>query len=809
MLHNHLTGNRARPPMMATAPAARRRAPLTPLLALLTCACSAVIGLAPMAAAAAQLKPSSAYLPQSRWPGWPGPGWPHGGGGGGTSYIHGIPGAAPTVQVGGDPVGVVIDPANHTVYVANGGANTVSVINTATCNAYNLSGCSQTPTSVAIGSNPLSLVVDYATQTLYVTNLFANTVSMVNVSTCNAEETAGCSQVPPTVAVGNQPALLAIDQATNTVYVPNSGANTVSIINGATCNATVTSGCASTATLTVGPGPSAIAVNQQTNTVYVGNYNDGTVSVFNAATCGSQDTSGCGETPATVTVGPNPSALVVDEASNTTYVQVGGPSLGALAMINGNICNATDTAGCATAPLTTPVGSGPIWVTEDALTRTVYAVNQEDNDISVINATSCNATVTWGCRATPPALAIGGASAVIPSCDCGAGAVAVDPTTNTLYATSQAEDNVSILNGNTCDAFITWGCTAFSPTGTVGNGPQGAALDEATNTVYVANRSDNTVSVINSAVCNVEHLTGCDQVWPTVAVGGYPQAVAVDPVTDTVYVANLAGTVSVINGATCNSNQHSGCGLATPTVSVAGNPGAIAVNDATDTVYVGNQGPDATAISVINGAACNGTQSSGCSLPAITAQVGLYPDGFAIDEANNTVYVANAGGNSVSVIDGATCDGTRNSSCALTPPAVTVGSDPWYLALDQATSTVYVDNIGGNSLSLINSATCNAVVAAGCDHIPPTVAVEGLPSGVAVDAQTGLVYVTSGWDSDIATINAASCNATNAQRCTVSPYPLRLGGFPTDPVLVGAVGTAYVPDNGDGTVSLIGLSTWG
>jgi hypothetical protein len=138
-----------------------------------------------------------------------------------------------------------------------------------------------------------------------------------------------------------------------------------------------------------------------------------------------------------------------------------------------------------------------------------------------------------------------------------------------------------------------------------------------------------------------------------------------------------------------------------------------------------------------------------------------------------------------------------------------VGSGPWYLALDQATSTVYVGNLTGNTLSLIDSATCNAVVTAGCDRVPPTVAVEGLPTGVAVDAQTGLVYVTSGWDSDVATINAASCNATNTQRCTVSPYPLRLGGFPTDPVLDGAVGTVYVPDNGDGEVSLVGLPAWG
>lgn len=53
--------------------------------------------------------------------------------------------AGTTVQVGANPTGVMADPATRTVYVANGGGNTVSVINSATCNAANTSGCEQTP----------------------------------------------------------------------------------------------------------------------------------------------------------------------------------------------------------------------------------------------------------------------------------------------------------------------------------------------------------------------------------------------------------------------------------------------------------------------------------------------------------------------------------------------------------------------------------------------------------------------------------------------------------------------------------------
>ena len=164
----------------------------------------------------------------------------------------------------------------------------------------------------------------------------------------------------------------------------------------------------------------------------------------------------------------------------------------------------TTQAGCGLAPARAPDGSGPIAMAENPVTRTVYAVNEEDDDMSVIDARTCNATDHAGCEQTPPALAIGGRTTahVTLGSDDGAGAVAVDPSTDTLYATSQAENNVSILNGATCNGVVTWGCSVFAPTTTVGNAPQGVAADPATGTVYVSNGNDDTVSVIDASVCD-------------------------------------------------------------------------------------------------------------------------------------------------------------------------------------------------------------------------------------------------------------------------------------------------------------------
>jgi YVTN family beta-propeller protein len=710
-----------------------------------------------------------------------------------------LPWAAPAVPVGVNPVGVAVDAATHTVYVANGLGNTVSVIDEASCNAMHVAGCGRTPTTVPVGDGPLSIALDHKNHTAYVTNLGDNTVSMINEATCNAHIRSGCSQTPPTVAVGNTPTLLAVDQATDTVYVANYSDNTVSVINGATCNATTTSGCAQTPpTVNAGAGPSGVAFDPATHTVYVPNFDDNTVSVIDGAICNASVHSGCGQTPATVAVGISPSALAIDEAHHTVYV-INGPEgdetgLGSVAMIDTATCNATISSGCGQTPPMAPVGSVPIWVAVNPLTHSVYVVNQEDSSVSVLNAATCNATSTLGCAKTPPAMAIG----------FDGGGVDVDPTTNTIYASSQETNSVSVLNGATCNAGRTSGCTQFAPTTTIGTSPAGIGVDETTNTVYVGNRTDNTVSVIDAASCNPSRLSGCDHTWPTVSVGTSAQNLAVNQRTDTIYVANTADdTVSVINGKICNARHISGCSQTPTTVAVGEHPYALAINENTNTVYVANI--DGDNVSVISGVMCNSTDTSGCGQAPSTLVVGHRPDWVAIDQATDTVYVVNNGG-SVSVIDGATCNARVHSGCGQIAQNVGVGNFPIGMAIAQATSTIYVVNAGDDTLSLINGEICNAHLISGCGRAPRSVAVGGFPFAVAVDQAADKIYVTSIVDSDVEVIDGASCNAMHTEGCHPTPVPARMGGWPTNIVVDNAVGSFYVPQNVDGAVSFFRLS---
>lgn len=492
------------------------------------------------------------------------------------------------------------------------------------------------------------------------------------------------------------------------------------------------------ATVAVGNVPTGLAVDNANKTVYVasglGLSTPDSVSMINAATCNAHVTWGCTVTPPMASASIGASWVAVDAVTHTVYVATGpagqdAGSLGRVDIINANTCNATDIAGCRANPLAITVGSVGIGVVVDPETDRVFAANQEDSTISIIDGSTCNADHTAGCDQHAPTVAVGFEPAT----------PALDSSTDTVYVPNQNENTVSVLDGGACTLTHHSGCREAALTTTIGNAPAGSAVDQATGTVYVSNRSDDDLSVINGATCNATNRSGCGWTWPTVATGPWPQAVAVNSRTDTVYTANVGvnfsggDTVSVIDGATCNATNHSGCGKARATVDVGGRPYALAINEATDTIYVVDM-LDNT-VSVIDGATCNGTEHSGCGLTPPTVSTGGSPDGVAVDRTTNTIYVANGNDNDVSVIDGATCNGTHHAGCTQIAPTTPTAGSGEALAVEEATDTVYVANYP-NSISVIDGATCNSTNHSGCGQIAPMMVTGGVPFSVAVDQAT-------------------------------------------------------------------------
>lgn len=258
--------------------------------------------------------------------------------------------------------------------------------------------------------------------------------------------------------------------------------------------------------------------------------------------------------------------------------------------------------------------------------------------------------------------------------------------------------------------------------------------------VDTAETSDERAGVIQSHLS--KDVAKTDESVVTVPVGTNPQAVAVNPLTNKIYVANQqSGNVTVIDG-TNNS-----------TVTVAAGSGAsdVAVNTVTNKIYVANI--FAGTVSVIDGTT-NAT---------VTVGVGNSPKDIAINAITNKIYVANQSSNSVTVINGA--DNTTT--------AIAVGADPRTVVVNPVTNKIYVTARDSNYVTVINGETnsaktinietgadiasvnpvTNKIYVAGSVFVgvidgtsdSATTFFFGSPTAIAVNPMTNLIYVNDSY----------------------------------------------------------------
>ena len=319
-----------------------------------------------------------------------------------------------------------------------------------------------------------------------------------------------------------------------------------------------------------------------------------------------------------------------------------------------------------------------------------------------------------------------------------------------LYTLTGTDNMGNTASVSTTVTVYNFAVTATIKTG-IGSNPRGVAVDPVTDTIYVTNQSSNTVSVINGAT---------NTVTAVIPVGSTPTNVGVDSATDTIYVGNNGGgpgTVSVINGAT---------NTVTATLTGFTSPSGVAVNPVTDTIYVTGSYDQ---MWVINGA-------TNAVTGPFTPDACQYTSDEAVDPTTDTVYVPGQFCSAVSVINGATDAVTAT---------VPVGSQPVAVDVDPATDTVYATNYGSNTVSVINGAT---------NDVTATVAVGGEPWPVGVDSATDTIYVGNYNGNTVSVISGA----TNEVLTT-----LPVGGQPIGLAVDSATGTAYVANFNSNTVSVI------
>ena len=317
-------------------------------------------------------------------------------------------------------------------------------------------------------------------------------------------------------------------------------------------------------------------------------------------------------------------------------------------------------------------------------------------------------------------------------------AAEVNPATNKIYVANFSHNTVTIIDGTT---FAT-------ATVSVGTTPWHLAVNTVTNRVYVTNNGSNSVSVIDGAN---------DSVVTTLTVGTMPFCLAANPATNRIYVGNAgSNNVSVIDG---SSNS------VIKTVAVGTNPAGVAVNPATNQIYVADN--SSNNVSVIDG-----TNNSVIK----TVAVGSYPEFLAVNPATNQIYVANQGSNNVSVIDG-----SSNSVIK----TVAVGTNPDFTSVNSVTNKIYVPNQGSGNLTVIDG-TSNSVVA--------TVAVGSPPYLAPVNPVTNRIYVANYGSATVSVIAGVNPNALRF--VAVTPCRLVDTRNSKSPIAGGISQTFYIPTLG-------------
>jgi len=589
---------------------------------------------------------------------------------------------AATVSVGGGPDAVAVNPATNTIYVANEGSATVTVID----------GTTNSTATVNVGTSPRALAVNPVTNTVYVANQSSGTVTVINGTTNNTT----------TVNVGYAPDAIAVNQVTNMVYAANHNSDTVTVINGTTNNTT---------TVNVGVYPTAVAVNQVTNMVYVANFESETVTVIDGAT----------NNTATVNVGIYPDAIAVDTVTNTVYVANEGSDT--VTVIDG-LTNNTNTVN---------VGTGPSAIAVNPATNTVYVANEGSNSVTEINGTTSNTTsVTAGLNPT---------------------SIAMNPVTNAVYVMNYGNNTVTVVNG------------AASSTTAMFNvsGPTAVAVNLVTNNIYVANAGSASVTVIDGAssgqaattttvTSNVNPAAPGTSVTLTAKVSNAPNSITpADTVTFLDYAAPLgpvgAGTLIYPDGGVqITTEQLGGSGSTTfSTSTLAGGLHTLFV------IYSGD-----ASLSSSSGELLEGIDLS----PAIASADSAI---FAVGQAGSfTVTTTGVPAPSLSVTSGTLPSGVtlvdnKNGTATLSGvPAGPTGTYPFTIKASNGVGTaatqsftLTVDQVAAitsasSAIFTVGHASAFTVKATGVPTASLSVTSGTLPSGVTfVDNTNGTARLSS------------------------------------------------------------------
>ena len=290
--------------------------------------------------------------------------------------------------------------------------------------------------------------------------------------------------------------------------------------------------------------------------------------------------------------------------------------------------------------------------------------------------------------------------------------------------------------------------------------PASAAVNPSTNTIFVANEcgTDSTCEIgTNPSVTVINGKTLGTQ---TVTVGYWPYSVGVDTGLNQTYVATCAsdntcsslGGVSAINGSTLGVTNIAATGYDSTWV---------AVNSSSHYVYVVNECDDSNCTTMGNVTAINGT-----TLKAVaTVQAGAFPLTAVVNPVTNMIYVVNLCGSDLTCQSAGTVTVINGSTNTLVTN-IAVDFYPLLAAVDQVNNKIYVTNNGGTDGSYSNGTV--TVIDGASNTVEADVMVGLSPAPVVFNSKTNTAYVGNQCGSDPNCVLPPSVTVINGSNNTVT-----------------------------------------
>jgi DNA-binding beta-propeller fold protein YncE len=296
------------------------------------------------------------------------------------AIIDGATNSITTLSAGGSVVGV--NPVTNKIYVANAGAAGAAASVTVIDGATNSTTTITDPNTNSL--TPFAIAVNPATNKIYVANRVSDFTA--GASPGNITEIDGATNSTTTITDPNaiSPYSVAVNSATNKIYVANGG-DYPGLNHG---NITVIDGATNAITTLTDPNalaPRAVAVNEATNKIYVANGNDsaldgnGRVTIIDGATNAISSVSDPN--------GSFPNAITVDSANNTIYVTNDGCYPPADPCTNPGFVTVINGVTNSVATLINPNASHSSAVAVNATTNKIYVTNGSGN-VTVIDGSA-------------------------------------------------------------------------------------------------------------------------------------------------------------------------------------------------------------------------------------------------------------------------------------------------------------------------------------------------------------------------------------------------------------------------------------